>query len=164
MQIEGSEAKFEINVLGKFTKQTYIGTFKVKCILSPLEEIEADKIYRELLGNNYHLSDETIKQKAFALAQLQVRVLQQPFFWENDRLGGGHIPDSNVILEILDKAVEAQEMYIESKEQEMKERQAALTKAIKNRVIEKEPELENVTDPNAEALADLDLEEEMGDD
>jgi hypothetical protein len=159
MQIEGSEAKFEISILGKFTKETYIGKFKVKCILSPLEEIEADKIYRDLLGNNYHLSDEIIKQKAFALAQLNVRILQAPPFWENDRIGGGHISDSNVILEVLDKAIEAQELYVEGKEKEMKERQEALTKAIKNKVIQKEPELDNVEDPNAEALADLEEEE-----
>lgn len=157
MQIEGSEAKFNINVLGKFTKQSYIGKFKVKCLLSPLEEIEADKAYRDLLGNNYHLSDEIIKQKAFALSQLKVRLLEAPPFWENEVIGGGHVPDTNVILEILDKAIEAQELYIEDKEKEMKARQDALTKAIKDRVLEKEPEVEAI-DPNAEALSDLDDE------
>jgi len=144
MQIEGSEAKFTINVLGKVTKESYIGKFKVKCILSPLEEIEADKVYRDLLGNNYHLSNENIKQKAFALAQLKVRIIESPPFWENDYIGGGHISDSNVVLEVLELAVEAQEKYIDKKEEEMVNRQKALTDAIKKGTLKKEPELDDV--------------------
>lgn len=144
MQIEGSEAKFDIAIDGNITKQTYIGKFKVKCLLSPLEEIEADKIYRELLGNNYHLSEDIIKQKAFALAQLKVRIIEYPPFWENDYIGGGHLPDSNVLMEVLDKAIEAQEKFIEGKIKEKKERTETLTKAIKNKTIQKEPELDSV--------------------
>lgn len=164
MQIEGSEAKFEINIIGRFTKETYIGKFKVKCLLSPLEEIEADKIYRELLGNNYHLSDEIIKQKAFALAQLKLRVIDCPPFWVNDYIGGGHVSDSNVILEVLDKAIEAQEKYIDGKEQEMKNRQEALTRAIKKQQIKREPEVDSIESAEKkldEKIEDQEFDEEL---
>lgn len=161
IRIEGSEANFTINVVGNITKETYMGKYKVKCILSPLEEIEADKIYRELLGNNYHLSDENIKQKAFALAQLKVRVLEYPPFWDNDFIGGGHVPDSNVILDVLELAIESQEKFIKDRQEDMKRRQDLLTNAINKKQIEKEPEIDNITDEEFEAQL---AEEEMNKD
>lgn len=145
MFIEGSEAKFDVNILGEFTNQSYIGTFRVRCILSPLEDIAADRKYRELLGDNYHLSRQDVRDKAFALSQLEARVISHPPFWENHRIGGGHIPDSNVLLEVLDKAIEAQEKYLAERKKEMEEKQEILTKAVENKKIEKEPELEPLT-------------------
>jgi hypothetical protein len=158
MQLEGSEAKFEFNIVGKTTKESYMGKFKVKCILSPLEEIEADKTYRDLLGNNYHLADSSIKEKAFALSQLKFRVIEYPPFWDNDYIGGGHIVDSNVILEVIELAIQAQEKYVEFKEKEMKQRQDLLTKAIKNQQIEKDPEVESIQ--SAKEKLDEDMSEE----
>lgn len=146
MQIDGSEGKFEINIVGNITKQTYIGKFRVKCVLSPLEEIEADKTYRELLGNNYHLADEGIKQKAFALAQCKLRIIEEPPFWINDYIGGGHILDSNVLIEVLEQAIMCQQEFIDQKVEEEKALQDLMTKGIKNGDIEREPEIENMED------------------
>ena len=144
MEFTEQTATFSINLTGKHSKDTYMGTFKVKCLLSPLEEIAADKRYRDLLGDNSHLAQEHIRQQAFALAQLEQRIIEMPPFWENDTLPGGHIKDTNIVLAILDHAVEAQEKYIQAKESELKERQKRLTKAIKKKKIEKEPEIEEV--------------------
>lgn len=139
---------FSINVVGKLSKDTYMGTFKVKCLLSPLEDIAADKRYRDLLGDNSHLAQEHIRQQAFALSQLEQRIIDMPPFWENNTLGGGHIKDVNVVLFVLDQAIEAQEKYVNGKEKELIERQKRLTKAIKTKKIEKEPEIETV-EPSA---------------
>lgn len=144
MEFIEQTATFSVNIVGKHSKDSYMGTFKVKCLLSPLEEIAADKRYRDLLGSNSHLAQEHIRQQAFALAQLEQRVINMPPFWENDSLPGGHIKDTNVLLAILDLAVEAQEKYITTKEDELKERQQRLTKAIKKKKIEKEPEIEEI--------------------
>lgn len=144
MEFIEQTATFPINVVGKLTKNSYMGTFKVKCLLSPLEEIAADKRYRDLLGDNSHLAQEHIRQQAFALAQLEQRVIEMPPFWENDLLPGGHVKDTNVVLHLLDMAIEAQEKYINIKEKEHKERQKRLTKNIKLKKIEKEPEIEEV--------------------
>jgi len=144
MEFVEQTATFSVNILGRHSKQSYMGTFRVKCLLSPLEEIAADKRYRDLLGNNSHLAQEHIRQQAFALAQLEQRVLDMPAFWENDNIAGGHIKDDNVLLEILDKAIEAQQKYIEQKDQELLERQNRLTQKIKKKKIEKEPEIETV--------------------
>lgn len=146
MEFIEQTATFTINIIGDHSKDSYMGTFKVKCLLSPLEMIAADKRYRDLLGANSHLAQEHIRQQAFALAELEQRVIDMPAFWENDTLHGGHIKDANVLLHILDKAVEAQEKYITVKETELKERQARLTKKIKTKKIEKKPELDEVTE------------------
>lgn len=142
MEIKEDLAIFSVNITGSLSKSTYMGQFTVKCLLSPIEEISADKRYRELLGENPHLAQENVRQKAFALAQLEQRISEMPPFFENDYIPGGHIKDHNVLLEILDFAIEAQETYIKQKEAELKERQARLTKAIKKKKIEKKPEIE----------------------
>lgn len=150
MELVEQTATFTINIIGRHSKDSYMGTFKVKCLLSPLEEIAADKRYRDLLGQNSHLAQERVRQQAFALAQLEQRVIAMPPFWENDTLPGGHIADDNVLLTILDEAIEAQNAYIQGKEKELKDRQARLTKAIKNKKIIKEPELEEIQDKSDE--------------
>lgn len=142
MEIKDDLGIFSVNILGRHSKASYMGQFKVKCLLSPMEEIAADKRYRDLLGNNPHLAQENVRQKAFALAQLEQRIVEMPPFFENDNIPGGHIKDDNVILEVFDMSVEAQQMYIEEKEAELKARQERLTKAIKKKKIEKQPEIE----------------------
>lgn len=142
MEIKDDLGTFTIKETGSLSKDSYMGTFTVKCLLSPMEEIAADKRYRDLLGNNSHLATQNVREKAFALAQLEQRVTEMPPFWENDTIPGGHVRDQNIILLVLDKAIEAQEQFIADKEEELKERQARLTKNIKKKKIEKEPEIE----------------------
>jgi hypothetical protein len=157
MEFLEQTAKFTVNITGRHSKNSYMGTFRVKCLLSPLEEIAADKRYRDLLGANSHLAQERIRQQAYALSQLEQRVIEMPPFWENDVIPGGHVQDDNVILDILDLAIEAQEKYIKDKEKELEERRKRLTKNIKKKKIEKEPELdgpEEVDVPDDEVKID----------
>jgi hypothetical protein len=147
MKFNEAKHTFTINIVGKHTKNSYMGTFTVKCLLSPMEEIAADRRYRDLLGQNSHLAQEHIRQQAFGLAQLEQRIIEMPPFWENSVLPGGHIEDPNVLMEILDVAILAQEEYIKSKEEELIERQKRLTKAVKKKRVEKEPEIEELPDP-----------------
>jgi hypothetical protein len=144
MEFLEQTAKFTVNITGRHSKSSYMGTFRVKCLLSPLEEIAADKRYRDLLGSNSHLAQEHVRRQAFALSQLEQRIMEMPPFWENDVIPGGHIQDDNVLLEILDLAIEAQEKYIQAKEKELNERRNRLTKNIKKKKIEKEPELDSM--------------------
>lgn len=159
MEIKESEATFDINSVGENTKQTYLGKFKVKCMLSPLEEIAADKRYRDLLGTNSHLAAERVRSFAFALSQLEQRVLEYPPFWENNTIHGGHVED-NIVLEVLDKAVEAQEKYLEQKKQELEHQQKRIADMMKNKDIEKEPEMKDLHDQMAKQDEEIDLETE----
>jgi len=141
MEITDSHATFEINIIGQSTKQTYLGEFKVICLLSPMSVLEADKLYRTLLGAEGSLyASERAKNLAFALSQLKYRVVSSPPFWDNRKLGGSHIPDDNVIIEIINLAIEAEEKYLQEKEEEAEKLQERLKEAFDTKVIEKEEE------------------------
>ena len=135
-------AEFNINMVGDITKNTYLGKFKVKCILSPLESIEADREYRNLLGNDSISTNDTIRFLALSLTQLKFRLIEYPPFWDNKILGGSHIKDNNIISEIFDKALEAQELYKNTKQKEYDELQKKLANNIKNGTIS-QPEIDN---------------------
>lgn len=156
MEFIEQSAKFMVNITGRHSKQTYLGTFRVKCLLSPLEEIAADKRYRDLLGQNSHLAQEHVRQQAFALSQLEQRVIEMPPFWENDIIPGGHIKDDNVLLDVLDLAIEAQEKFIAAKAKELEERRNRLTNKIKKKKIEKQPELEEMPNPEEPEEVEID--------
>ena len=140
MRIEDGYAVFDINIVGVHTNNSYYGTFKVKCLLSPIEQIKADKLYRDLLGNNAHLASNHVGQLAYAASQLHLRVTEAPPFWESNDLGGSHIEDENVILSVLDSAIEAQVKFVEEKKEELIKRQEILANRIRKKVIVAEEE------------------------
>jgi hypothetical protein len=137
-------ASFSLNVLGNISRETFMGNFQVKCILSPLEFIKADKLYRELLGEDSINAHQKARSNAFALSQLQYRVLRYPPFWENREIGGGHIDDDNVLGEVIELAIQAEEQYRTQKKKEADDIQKMLTKKIKKGEIEKELEIDKV--------------------
>lgn len=139
---------YNLNLVGDKTKQTYMGNFQIKCILSPLDQISADKIYRELLGDNLIHASPSAKNIAFALSQLKVRI-EKPYppFWESQDFPGSHIPDQNILFDLLNKAIEYQEEFESQKAEEYQKMQDRLQNAIKNKEIE--PEREEI-DPTEE--------------
>lgn len=111
--IEGNTATWEISLQGDVSG-TYTGKFRFKCILSPTHKIAANREYRELLGNNPTLTPEYESNLAYALTQLKYRVLEAPPFWsatQNSTGYAGDIADTNVIMAVLDAAVEAEIKY-----------------------------------------------------
>jgi len=140
MRIEDNIAIFSINIVGSDCHQSFIGTFKVKTYLSPLEIIKADKLYRELLGKDFVLAAVNAKDYSFALSQLQYRIVDAPPFWLNKEVGGGHV-DKNVILDVLEKAIEAQNLYIQQQKEESERIEKTLTEGIKKGIIEKEEDV-----------------------
>lgn len=119
MIFEDFYAWFDISLLGSKTKQSYIGTFKVHCLMSPMAYIKADKLYRQLLGENSLFASEKARNLAFAYSQLQQRIVEAPPFWVNRELGGSHIMDDNIILEVLNQAILAEEKFLEQKNEEI---------------------------------------------
>ncbi len=136
-------ASFSINIIGNVSRETYMGNFKTKCVLSPLEFIKSDRMYRELLGNDPVNAHSTARNNAFALSQLQYRLIEVPPFWENREIGGGHISDDNVLTEVIELAIQAEDKYRKLKEKEAKEIKELLTKKIKSNEVEKEPEIKD---------------------
>jgi hypothetical protein len=109
---EETEAIFTIKTTGEATGESFSGKFRVKTLLSPLNHIKADKLMRQLLGDHSLVADELSRQYAFMLSQLQFRVISSPLWWKSNlEVEGGHIEDKNVLIEILNKALEAEEIY-----------------------------------------------------
>lgn len=160
-RFEGSKAFFDYQNIGDRTNTTFLGEFCVKCIMSPLDHLKADRLYRELIGPvNPHLASKEAKNYAFALSQLKQRVLEAPDFFKNSEMDGGHL-DSNVLIDIINEAIEAEEAYQDQQDEKTKKIQELLAKRIKNNEIEPEPESEEaITDEEGEEeVPTIDLEE-----
>ena len=149
-RFNGSQAEFDINEIGERSKTTFMGTFKVKCVLSPLDMLKMVRLYRDLIvTTNPHLASQTIENIAFALSQLKFRVVESPEFWKNTEIDGGHV-DQNVVIEIINLAINAEEEFNKREDERVKQLQERLTRAIKNKEIEKEPELDEIKDEYVE--------------
>lgn len=103
---EDGTAEFQVRLVGDVTQQTYLGKFKVLSVMDPFQILNAGKRYRDLLGVNPAFASETELNLAFALAQLEFRVVEAPPFWNNGRL-----KDLNVIMSVFDLAIDVEEQY-----------------------------------------------------
>jgi hypothetical protein len=129
--IKGNIASFNLPPTEGEILGTYSGHFEVKCYLTPTEQLDAGREYRNLLGANAALASETESNLSFALVQLKYRVLKSPPFWSSTlqhSAYAGNIPDLNIIILVLDSAIRAENLF---KEKIVKEREEILTKSIK---------------------------------
>lgn len=92
---------------------TYVGAFRFKCYLNPLDRIAADREYREILGPNPTFASEHESFLAYALTQLKYRIITAPPFWasENPARLSGNIADENIISAVLDAALVSEIKY-----------------------------------------------------
>lgn len=126
----------------------YTGTFQFRCLLDPLRILQAGREYRELLGKNAILADESDADLAFALTQLKHRVLKSPPFWTSTTQDpqfadfAGNLPDLNIITLVLDAALRAEGLY---KDKMIEEREAILNRSIK--VAEKNIKVDQGKEP-----------------
>jgi hypothetical protein len=127
-------AEFFVNIEAAADKSTYKGHFKVKCILSPLDYIQSDATYRELLGKtNPQLADAYVSQLAYALSQLKYRIISNPSWFDNDVNGiKGSGVDDKILLYILDKTIEAEEKYRNGIEDKYKKAREEVQESIDN--------------------------------
>lgn len=129
-----STATFFVKIDAASNKQTYSGKFKVKCVVSPLEYIYSDNLYRELIGKyNPHLVSEYVNQLCFALAQLKYRMIEFPDWFKNKSGGpdGGTI-DDNILLYIYEKSAQAEQEYREGIEERYKKAHEDVKKALED--------------------------------
>lgn len=117
-------AFFTINKPGKGTGENYFGKFHVHCMLTANQILSAGKSYRSLLGQNMAFADSTEINLAFAISQLEQRIIKSPSFWN-----GGNLKDLDIIMLVLDMAIAAEEIY---RDQQKEEAAAALDILRKN--------------------------------
>lgn len=110
--IEGNTATWEMRLEGDI-HGTYVGVFRFKCYLSPLQQIAANREYREILGPNPSFASEHESFLAYALTQLKYRIVTAPPFWvsQNPASLAGDIADENIISAVLDAALGSEIKY-----------------------------------------------------
>lgn len=125
-------ATFHVDMEGGSNRQTYKGIFKVKCILNPLEYLQSDALYRQLLGkDNPQYASEYVSQLCYALSQLKYRIIDCPDWFNNKETGiKGSSIDDNILLYVLDKAVECEEEYREGIKEKFKKARKEVQEAV----------------------------------
>jgi hypothetical protein len=159
--IENGTALWDINT-SEPIGGTYMGTFKFRCSLTPIQVIEANRDYRELLGKDPLNADPDAENLAYSLSQLRQRVISAPPFWNKDghRFGGAKVDDVNVILLVLKAAIASEFKYRE----ELKERHQSSLIKLKQALEAKYQKADEDTKTNQEfeeldKLSDLPAEE-----
>jgi hypothetical protein len=132
LKIDGDIATWEMRLEGDVSG-TYVGIFKFRCYLTPLQTIAQGREYRELLGANIALAPEHETFLAYALTQLKQRIVSAPPFWTSagvNKTHEGDIADENVIEKILDAAIRAEVKYREEKKRKKAEALERANKAM----------------------------------
>lgn len=107
--IEGNTATWDLHVEG-IIGGTHSGKFRFRCFLTPTQKITASRKMREMLGPQMTMAPEHESFLAYAITQLEQRILSAPPFWSANGVGGD-IPDENVITEVLNAAIDAEIKY-----------------------------------------------------
>ena len=103
--LENGTALLRVSHLGA-VGGTYIGEFVVRCSLNPEQILAAGREYRTLLGVHMNLASDSESNLAFAISQLRQRVVTEPTWWQSAK-----VKDSSVLLEVLDMALEAEDLH-----------------------------------------------------
>lgn len=141
IKLDGSLAEFHFDGIGKESGESFSGDFVVRCYLNPLEILKADRLYRDLMGpTNPHLASSEAQNFSFALSQLKYRMVKSPAGWKNTEIDGGHL-DANIVVGVLNKAIEAQMLYKDKSVERLKSLQSKLTEQIKDETLKPEEEI-----------------------
>lgn len=100
-------AMFKVDVAGEVTGSKWYGQFKVKIHLSHREQLQRDKIRRELLGADPEGADVKSRNQAEIFSSLAVRVVESPPWWAASG-NGLDLLDDNVVIEVYEKTMKAE--------------------------------------------------------
>lgn len=110
MADEANTAQFSISEDGETSGTRWVGKFRAKKKLSLRDQLNRDKVKRELLGTMGGIPDPRPESIAIIVAELSVRLVEAPDWWRE--LGNGlDMEDGNVVTKIWDEALKVQEDY-----------------------------------------------------
>lgn len=116
---------FEVSIIGETTSKQFFGKFRCKEKLSLRDQLNIDKIRRELIGPNPLGADGDTAAIAAMVAELSVRLTEAPTFWTETK-NGLDLEDLNVLLEVFQKAMEVQKAYMDEVKKDGEEAKASL--------------------------------------
>jgi hypothetical protein len=141
VNLEDGTATYNLRHHGQISG-TYMGVFRFLCSLNPIQYIEADKDYRELLGKNAEFASTHADTVAYALAQLRQRVIDAPSFWneKGSRYGGSNLKDHEILEIILEAAVKSEVKYRQELHKKHEEAISKIKAALDKRKLSEEKE------------------------
>ena len=96
---------------GEVTKSRWIGTFKIKAVLSHADTFAVERMYARLLPSNT-TPNEDMKIRAAVISELSVRVLEGPEWWNSTRYGQMMV-DSEPLYKLAVKCKEENDKWNE---------------------------------------------------
>jgi len=104
-----NEHTFDFNEIGEMTGNKYEGKFTVYCILNlglrHALEVERSRLQRDMMNPTVGLSNIS-----FLLSNLRVRIINGPAWWDESN-SGATILDDNIMRVLLDKVLEAEDIW-----------------------------------------------------
>lgn len=125
--VQVKDVPFPIKVVGDTTFQEYGGQFRARQLLNHDQQLERDRIRRELLGDKPEQATDRAKNQATIFAELAVRLTEAPAFWTASR-NGLDLYDDNVVGAVYAEAMAVEMKFREELQKKAEEAKAALEK------------------------------------
>ena len=109
MDLPKNDHSFSFSEKGERTKKTYEGQFTVKCLLT-MEEIRQVGLKLDLFNGGSKTLPGLVALLNRAFAELSVRIIKAPSWW-TDSNDGRDLFDTNVVLEVFNSAINAEQVW-----------------------------------------------------
>lgn len=121
---------------GLNTGTTWNGKFVVKLTLSPRDNLRADRLYREYLGDTSGASpSEFAVYQSYMLSQLAVRLTEAPSWWK-DANNGLDVQDENLLEEVFKAAAALVKQYQDERAKAAEAAQAKIRQHLAKETVE----------------------------
>lgn len=134
--------KFNIELIGEKSAQTFFGDFETKTSLSAFDIIQVDKNKRELLGRDFFMASNVATGLSEALCELKQRLISYPEWWKATPINGCHLNDLNVIFDVLNKCIEIEAQTTNELQEKAEQSIERIKNQIKQKFIKKQETLE----------------------
>jgi hypothetical protein len=104
-------SKITVKVTGMLTGQEWAGEFEFYRVLTHRQQLEKDRTRREFLGAFSEAVDPNTFGRANAFADLKVRVISAPSWWENSN-GGLDLIDDEVLLAVFEAVLKNENEFV----------------------------------------------------
>ena len=117
-KIPDIQATIQLDSIGEKTQSRWVGTFVIKRQLSHADRFALTRMYNGLLPSGMEVQEE-LKIRAATIAELYVRVVSAPEWWEG--CGKGQLLiDSDPLYDLITKCNEAEIAWCKELETEAK--------------------------------------------
>ena len=120
---------FEIKETGDATGELWFGRFVAKQRLSLRDQLNRDKIRRDLLGEMGGSADVRAASIAMIVSELIVRLVEFPDWWK-EQANGLDMADENVVVKVYDAAMKAESDANEARKAKAEAAKEALKQSV----------------------------------